>query len=124
MLSLLRNLSCLLLRNQKVPLDPCWDTQESSESLLVLVFRVLELMEECCRNNTIESKESVWLGDFLSKTSFSNLSSLFHMTCFSFTDGSLFFCLPLNLVRSGEEKKLSMLTSVGDGDYCGDCVMF
>ena len=105
--SLPRNLSCLFLRNQNAPPEPCCDTQESSE------FRTLfepELMEECCRKRTIESMESVWLDVFLSTISFSRLSSvLFHMTCFSLTDGSLFFCLPRNFLRSGEAKKLSIV---------------
>ena len=106
-----RNLSwCLFLRNQNAPPEPCCDTQESSESLVLFVFSVLEPREECCLKRTIESMESVWLGGFLSNISFSRVSSLlFHRTCFNFTEGSLFFCFPLNFLRSGEEKKLSIV---------------
>ena len=117
--SLPRNLSCLFLRNQNAPPDPCCDTQESSESLVLFVFWVLELMEECCLKRTIESIESVWLEGFLSNVSFSRARSLlFHRTCFSLTEGSLFFCFPRNFLKSGEEKKLSMVILNVDQSWC------
>ena len=39
-------------------------------------------------------------------------SELFHITFFSLTAGSPFLLLPRNLLRSGDEKKLSMVTNL------------